>query len=103
MIIHLQTTEEFRDEYQSSIESHIIVEVSGWFVDLNLNKFAEHRERVVIDDRTGTLRRRIHGSGGTVTERGIRLDTDTEDGSELYLWLHTTADNLLASFPTVGQ
>ncbi|EDV1506841.1 hypothetical protein ZQ34_004869 [Salmonella enterica subsp. salamae] len=40
---------------------------------------------------------------GTVTERGIRLDTDTEDGSELYLWLHTTADNLLASFPTVGQ
>ncbi|EDS7589551.1 hypothetical protein AAQ05_004989 [Salmonella enterica subsp. diarizonae] len=46
----------------------------GWFIDLTLNQFAKHRERVVIDDRTGTLgtlRRRIHDSGGTVTERGI--------------------------------
>ncbi|EDW8497462.1 hypothetical protein CRB79_003772 [Salmonella enterica subsp. enterica serovar Enteritidis] len=101
MIIHLQTTEEFRDEYQSAIESHVIVEVTGWFVDLTLNQFAEYQDRVVIDDRTGplgTLLRRIRGSGGTVTERGIQLDVGLdEDGHELFDWLCATADILIAS------
>ncbi|EHE7768608.1 TPA_asm: hypothetical protein G4P47_004549 [Salmonella enterica subsp. enterica serovar Javiana] len=64
VIIHLQTTAEFRDEFKSSIESHVITEVHGWFVDLTLNQFAEYKDRVVIDDRTGilgTLRREILG------------------------------------------
>ncbi|EAN2294117.1 hypothetical protein LJ649_003377 [Salmonella enterica] len=107
VIIHLQTTAEFRDEFKSSIESHVITEVTGWFVDLTLNQFAEYQDRVVIDDRTGTvaaLLRDIQASGGTVTKRSIQLDAGLdEDGHELFDWLSATADNLLASSPTAGQ
>ncbi|ELO9553500.1 hypothetical protein QU020_004431 [Salmonella enterica] len=49
----------------------------------------------MIDDRTGilgTLRREILEYDGKEKE----LST-TEDGSELYDWLRTTADNLLTS------
>ncbi|HCR4046029.1 TPA: hypothetical protein OOF41_004261 [Citrobacter freundii] len=100
VIVHMQTTEEFRRDEKSPIRSHVIVEVAGWFVDLTLNQFEEYEERVVIDDRTGvlgTLRRKIPFCGGKLTERGIQLDTVTEDGSELYDWLRATADRLLAS------
>lgn len=101
VIIHMETTEDFREEYRSTIKSHVIVEVTGWFVDLTLNQFAEYQNRVVIDDRTGTvisLLRDIRGSGGTVTKRSIQLDArPDEDGHELYAWLRDTADNLLTS------
>ncbi|EEJ1195873.1 hypothetical protein [Citrobacter meridianamericanus] len=105
VIIHLQTTAEFRDEFKSSIESHVITKVHGCFVDLTLNPFDEYKARVVIDDRTGilgTLRREILGYDGKEKVLSIQLDTTTEDGSELYDWLRTTADSLLASSPTVG-
>ncbi|EAO8183368.1 hypothetical protein AHV57_22060 [Salmonella enterica] len=101
VIIHMETTEDFREEYQSAIESHVIVEVTGWFVDLTLNQFAEYQDRVVIDDRTGTvaaLLRDIQASGGTVTKRSIQLDAGLdENGHELYDWLCATADSLMAS------
>lgn len=64
-------------------------------MDLTINQFAEYKDRVVIDDRTGilgTLRREILEYDGKEKE----LST-TEDGSELYDWLRTTADNLLTS------
>ncbi|HAU2802506.1 TPA: hypothetical protein O7142_003946 [Salmonella enterica] len=97
----METTKDFRDEHRSTIKSHVIVEVTGWFVDLTLNQFAEYQNRVVIDDRTGTvgaLLRDIRASGGTVTERSIQLDAGpVEDGHELYDWLSTTADSLMAS------
>lgn len=101
VIIHMETTKDFRDEYRSTIKSHVIVEVTGWFVDLTLNQFAEYQDRVVIDDRTGTvgaLLRDIQASGGTVTKRSILLDAGLdEDGHELYDWLSATADSLMAS------
>lgn len=101
VIIHMETTEDFREEYRSTVKSHVIVEVTGWFVDLTLNQFAEYQDRVVIDDRTGTvgsLLRDIQASGGTVTKRCIQLDVGPdEDGHELYVWLRDTADTLLSS------
>lgn len=101
VIIHMETTEDFREEYRSTVKSHVIVEVTGWFVDLTLNQFAEYQDRVVIDDRTGTvgaLLRDIQASGGTVTKRSIQLDAGLdEDGHELYDWLSATADSLMAS------
>lgn len=98
VIVHMMTTPEFQEEYSSTIQSHVIVELNGWFIDLTLNQFEEYRERVVIDDRTGklaTLLRRIQACGGTITERGIQLDSVGEDGTELYAWLRATADSLL--------
>ncbi|WP_142472476.1 MULTISPECIES: hypothetical protein [Enterobacteriaceae] len=101
VIIHMETTEDFREEYRSTVKSHVIVEVTGWFVDLTLNQFAEYQDRVVIDDRTGTVGsrlRNIRGSGGTVTERSIQLDAGgNEKGHDLYAWLRDTADTLLSS------
>ncbi|EAO5055869.1 hypothetical protein FZH48_26015 [Salmonella enterica] len=101
VIIHMETTEDFRKEYRSTIKSHVIVEVTGWFVDLTLNQFAEYQDRVVIDDRTGTvgaLLKDIRASGGTVTKRSIQLDAGLdEDGHELFDWLSATADSLMAS------
>ncbi|MCO4160876.1 hypothetical protein [Citrobacter amalonaticus] len=101
VIIHMETTADFREEYRSTVKSHVIVEVTGWFVDLTLNQFAEYQDRVVIDDRTGTvgsLLRDIQASGGTVTKRCIQLDAGPdEDGHQLYVWLRETADNLLTS------
>lgn len=101
VIIHMETTKDFRDEYRSTIKSHVIVEVTGWFVDLTLNQFTEYQDRVMIDDRTGTLGallRDIQASGGTVTKRSIQLDAGLdEDGHELYDWLSATADSLMAS------
>ena len=87
VIIHMETTEDFREENLSTVKSHVIVEVTGWFVDLTLNQFAEYQDRVVIDDRTGTvgsLLKDIQASGGTVTKRCIQLDAGPdEDGHEL--------------------
>ena len=101
VIIHMETTEDFREENLSTVKSHVIVEVTGWFVALTLNQFAEYQDRVVIDDRTGTvgsLLKDIQASGGTVTKRCIQLDAGPdEDGHELYVWLRDTADNLLTS------
>ncbi|EPT9141783.1 hypothetical protein ACVTKY_005878 [Klebsiella michiganensis] len=101
VIIHMETTEDFREENLSTVKSHVIVEVTGWFVDLTLNQFAEYQDRVVIDDRTGTvgsLLKDIQASGGTVTKCCIQLDAGPdEDGHELYVWLRDTADNLLTS------
>ncbi|HGU7952179.1 TPA: hypothetical protein ACNBHV_004812 [Escherichia coli] len=100
VIIHMETTEDFRKEYRSTIKSHVIVEVTGPFVDLTLNQFAEYQDQVVIDDRTGTvgaLLKDIRASGGTVTERSIQLDAGLdEDGHELFDWLSATADSLMA-------
>lgn len=97
----METTEDFREKYRSTVKSHVIVEVTGWFVDLTLNQFAEYQDRVVIDDRTGTvgsMLRDIQASGGTVTKRCIQLDAGPdEDGHELYVWLRDTADTLLTS------
>jgi hypothetical protein len=100
VVLHMQTTPEFRCAEKSTIKTHVIVEVAGWFVDLTLNQFAEYKERVVIDNRTGvlgTLRRKIPFYGGSLEERDIQLDSVTEEGSELYAWLRATADSLLAS------
>lgn len=100
VIVHMQTTEDFRQAEQSTIKSHVVVEVTGWYIDLTLNQFSEYHDRIIIDNRTGTvgtLLRRIRGYEGVVTERGIQLDSATEDGHELYAWLRATADSLLAS------
>ena len=108
VIVHMMTTPEFREKNNSTIQSHVIVELNGWFIDLTLNQFEEYRERVVIDDRTGTLatlRRRILACDGTITERGIQLDSASEDGTELYAWLRATADTLLGlrDIPSAGD
>lgn len=97
-IVHMVAEETFRTQHNSSIHSHVIVALDDWYIDLTLNQFAEHRDRVVIDTRTGTLGtllRRIRACGGTVNSRDIRLNTYNEDGSRLYAWLRATADRLL--------
>lgn len=100
VIIHLKTTTDFREECHSTIKSHVIVELDGWYIDLTLNQFEEHINRVEIDNRTGTLGsllRKIRDQGGEVTERDIQLVAGLDDdGSELYAWLRATADGLLA-------
>lgn len=99
VVLHMQTTPEFRCAEKSTIESHVIVEAAGWFVDLTLNQFEEYNNRVMIEGKTGTLGtllRRIKHYGGDVACRGIQLDSGTEDGRALYTWLRTTADSLLA-------
>jgi hypothetical protein len=100
VIVHMQTTPEFREEHHSTIQSHVIVELNGWYIDLTLNQFEEYRNRVVISNRTGTLGtlcRHIPKYGGEIRKRSIQLNTATENGSELYTWLRTTADSLMAS------
>ncbi|MFJ5375224.1 hypothetical protein ACIPTP_22115 [Pectobacterium versatile] len=99
LIVHMQTTDDFRQEFSSTIHSHVIVKLNGWYIDLTLNQFEEHNRRIVIEDKTGdvgTLLRRIKHYSGDVTCRGIQLNSGTEDGSALYAWLRTTADSLLA-------
>ena len=99
VIVHMQTTERFREEHNSTIRSHVIVELDRWYIDLTLYQFAEHRNRVVIDDQTGTLGsllRNIKKCGGTVTHREIQLHTANEEGGRLYAWLRSTADRLLS-------
>ncbi len=98
VILHMQTTAKFREEEGSTIRSHVIVELDGWFIDLTLNQFGEYIDRVGIDNRAGTLGsllRKIRDQGGKVEKRGIQLHTADEDGSTLYNWLRNTADSLL--------
>lgn len=100
VIVHMQTTTDFRELEQSSIKSHVIVRLNDWYIDLTLNQFEEHRGRVVIESRTGTLGsllRRIRSCGGTIKERAINLDSGQESGRDLYDWLRKTADSLMAS------
>ncbi|MEQ9883176.1 hypothetical protein ABRP83_13475 [Pectobacterium brasiliense] len=100
VIVHMVTTADFRQAEQSTIQSHVVVELNGWYIDLTLNQFAEYEGRVMIEDKTGTvgtLLRKIRGYEGVVTERDIQLDSAREDGRELYAWLRATADSLLAS------
>ena len=100
VIIHLMTTKDFQEKYHSTIKSHVIVELNGWYIDLTLNQFEEHTHRVEIDNSYGTLGsllRNISDQGGEVTERKIQLVAGGDnDGSELYAWLRATADGLLA-------
>lgn len=101
VIVHMQTTKSFQDKEGSSIKSHVIVELEGWYIDLTLNQFAECRRRVVIEINSGTLGKLIRNipvHGGNVTTRGIQLDAGlNQDGQELYDWLKATADSLLGS------
>lgn len=97
VIMHMLTNHEFREEHNSTIQSHVIVRLDDWYIDLTLNQFAEYRSRVVIENRTGTLGsllRQIRNSGGTVKERDIELHTSNEDGGRLYIWLRDTADSI---------
>lgn len=100
VVLHIQATEQFREDHNSTIHSHVVVEVAGWYIDLTLNQFSEHTNRVIIDDRTGTvgtLLRHIRYCGGETEERGIQLDTQKENGHDLYAWLRDTANSLLAA------
>ncbi|HGV0046203.1 TPA: hypothetical protein ACNFPT_004507 [Enterobacter ludwigii] len=98
VIVHMQTSSEFREEHSSTIQSHVIVKLDDWYIDLTLNQFAEYQHRVVIESRTGTLGtllKRIRNCGGTVTERDFELHPADDDGGTLYAWLRDTADGLL--------
>ncbi|WP_324700958.1 hypothetical protein U9K49_18890 (plasmid) [Pantoea agglomerans] len=98
VIVHMQTTADFREKHQSSIQSHVITKVDKWYIDLTLNQFDEYRARVVIEEHTGTLGtllRNIRKCDGSVKERDIQLSTFTENGQELYAWLCSTANKLL--------
>ncbi|SMG61850.1 hypothetical protein [Cedecea sp. NFIX57] len=101
VIIHMQTTTDFRENEKSTIESHVIVRLDDWYIDLTLNQFAEHEERVVIEKPSGTLGtllRAIRASDGEINERSIQLDAGLDiDGHALYAWLRATADSLLAN------
>lgn len=100
VIVHMLTTPEFIEKHHSTIQSHVIVELNGWYIDLTLNQFEEYRNRVVISNRTGTLGsllRCIRSCDGTIEKRAINLDSAQEDGRDLYDWLRTTADSLMAS------
>lgn len=99
VIVHMLTNPEFCEEHNSTIQSHVIVRLDDWYIDLTLNQFAEYRRRVVIENRTGTLGsllRHIRNCGGTVKERDIELHNPNEDGGRLYIWLRDTADSLLS-------
>ncbi|MBE5201991.1 hypothetical protein IG612_05040 [Pectobacterium sp. FL60-S17] len=106
VIVHMLASEQFREDHNSTIHSHVIVRLDGWYIDLTLNQFAEYRNRVVIDSRTGTLGtllRHIRNCDGTVTECGIELDVPGENGAALYAWLRAAADSLLvASGPSAS-
>ncbi|SOD79437.1 hypothetical protein SAMN06272783_4874 [Serratia sp. JKS296] len=99
VIVHMQTTPDFRINESSTIKSHVIVELEGWFIDLTLSQFTEYRSRVIIESRGGTLDnllRNIRYYGGKVTERGVQLNAGLDnDGRALYDWLLATADSLL--------
>lgn len=99
VVLLMQTTADFREAEKSTIESHVIVELDGWYIDLTLNQFAEHKARVLIEQRTGTLgslMRKLKAHDGSVTQKDISLNTFDEDGSGLYEWLRNTADRLLS-------
>ncbi|OAD98052.1 hypothetical protein [Pantoea sp. OXWO6B1] len=98
VIVHMQTTADFRKKHKSSIKSHVITKLDKWYIDLTLNQFAEYRSRVVIDDNTGTLGtllRNIRDCDGDIEERDIQLNTFSENGQKLYAWLCSTANKLL--------
>lgn len=98
VIVHMQTTDDFRTNHKSSIQSHVITKLDNWYIDLTLNQFEEYRARVVIEKDTGTLGtllRKIRKCDGSIKERDIQLSTFTENGQELYAWLCSTANKLL--------
>ncbi|HCR1911726.1 TPA: hypothetical protein ONC18_004493 [Enterobacter kobei] len=99
VVLLMKTNKEFRDNENSTIEAHVILELDGWYIDLTLNQFAEYQHRVVIQKKNetlGSLLRKIEEYGGSVTEMKIHLESGLdEDGSEFYEWLHDTAESLL--------
>lgn len=98
IVVYMETTPEFREKYHSTIISHSIVKLGNCYIDLTLNQFEEHRGRVMIDERHGTLHTLLNtilAGGGKVEESGIRLDTKNSRGKELYEWLRVAADGLL--------
>lgn len=107
LIVHMQTSLEFRKEHHSTIYSHVVVELDDWYIDLTLNQFDEYRHRVEIDNQTGILGsmlRNIVKKGGTVEYRDIHLHSANQDGGRLYSWLRATANSLLdASGPVTAK
>lgn len=106
VIIHMQATQSYRKAKQSTVYSHVIVELGEWYIDLTLNQFDEYGSRVIIEYKYGTLHTLVHEIKqyeGTVTRRGINIDSANEEGEELYCWLRHTADRLLTRSPPVAS
>lgn len=92
-IVPMQTTDDYRREHKSSIQSHVITKLDNWYIDLTLNQFEEYRTRVLIEEDTGTLETfliNIRKRDDSVKDSDIKLSTFTENGQELYAWLCST-------------
>ncbi|CAI1192313.1 hypothetical protein R6Y99_24750 [Pseudomonas lundensis] len=107
VIIHMLATQSYREAKKSTVYSHVIVKLGEWHIDLTLNQFHEYGRRVIIEHKRGTLHTLLHEIEqyeGTVTHRGISIDSANEEGGELYCWLRHTADRLLTrSSPPVAS
>lgn len=92
-IVPMQTTDDYRREHKSSIQSHVITKLDNWYIDLTLNQFEEYRTRLLIEEDTGTLETfliNIRKRDDSVKDSDIKLSTFTENKQELYAWLCST-------------
>ncbi|ENG5919956.1 TPA: hypothetical protein ACQVHG_000024 [Serratia marcescens] len=97
-IIVMDASQTFREQENSSICGHVMVQLDDFKIDITLNQFKEYSERVIISNHCGILSnlvRNIERYGGKVIERDIDIDSASEDGSDLYQWVKKTADQLL--------
>lgn len=86
----------------SDMQSHVFVRLNGWHIDLTLCQFKNFNCRIRIEDcNTGTLggliRRNIKEDAQRMKIRDVNLDDGLGSGQNLYRYVSSLADDLLAS------
>lgn len=86
-------------EINKYIKSHVVVKYDEYYVDLTRNQFNDFNNRVLIEDKYGsmaTLLRAVKNDGGlTFAEEDFCIDTATERGEQLYNYVKQLADGLI--------
>lgn len=68
VVLLIKTNRDFRDNENSTIDAHVILELDGWYIVLTLKQFAQYQHRVVIQkksEKLGSLLRKIVEYGGS--------------------------------------
>lgn len=99
-ILQIDANESFRTATDSSIHAHSIISLDGEYIDITLDQFREHDNRISIEPiecggKLSQLLKNVLRYGGTISTRAINIKSRYEDGEELYSWLRETANSKL--------
>lgn len=99
-ILQIDAEENFRIATGSSIHAHSIISLDGEYIDITLDQFREHNNRISIEPiecggKLSQILKNVLSYRGTISTRAINIESRYGNGEEFYSWLRETADSKL--------